>query len=34
LDAYCKERYGAPSGAKGAALPRRDVLAAIAALEA
>jgi len=33
LDAYCNEHYGAPSGLTGAALPRGDVIAAIAALE-
>ena len=33
LDAYCNEHYGVPSGLTGAALPRGEVIAAIAALE-
>ena len=32
LDTHCKENYGAPSGLKGASLPRSEVLAALANL--
>ena len=32
LDAWSREHYGVPSGLSGAALPRREVLAAVAAI--